>query len=53
MGIKEWSDLLESILILLFIINNHLQTKLIYRLEDRIKALEEKENQYESHRKSE
>lgn len=44
MEIKDWAILLGMITIVLTGINVRLLTKYVYKLEDRIKALEEKEN---------
>lgn len=44
MEIKDWAILLGMITIVLTGVNVHLLTKYVYKLEDRIKALEEKEN---------
>lgn len=44
MGVKEWGDLLMAVTIALTAISNHLLSRYMYKLEARIKALEEKEN---------
>lgn len=44
MEIKDWAILLGMITIVLAGVNVRLLTKYVYKLEDRIKALEEKEN---------
>lgn len=44
MEIKDWAILLGMITIVLTGVNVRLLTKYMYKLEDRIKALEEKEN---------
>ncbi len=44
MEIKDWAILLGMITIVLTGVNVRLLTKYVYKLEDRIKALEEKEN---------
>lgn len=44
MEIKDWVILLGMITIVLTGVNVRLLTKYVYKLEDRIKALEEKEN---------
>lgn len=44
MEIKDWAILLGMITIVLTGVNVRLLTKYVYKLEERIKALEEKEN---------
>jgi hypothetical protein len=44
MEIKDWAILLGMITIVLTGVNVRLLTKYVYKLEDRVKALEEKEN---------
>ena len=44
MEIKDWAILLGMITIVLTGVNVRLLSKYVYKLEDRIKALEEKEN---------
>lgn len=44
MEIKDWEILLGMITIVLTGVNVRLLTKYVYKLEDRVKALEEKEN---------